>query len=217
MTSAAELSYYKDRDDAVRPGDIVRLSPFFQALRPPLLHVSPNKSEKSGRLLTDLLGGRGAGVPEKVAGGQKATEFVVPGKLDFALLLTRGCDIDTNPHRQLAAIRPLSIVQGEGPKADVIDGKTTSLHYLPPAERNGVRLFGDSLIDFRFIVTLDKDLFNGLVRPIALTRTGLLDVYFSWMRHTIGQKIPATTTCTCGAAVPVFAVVEEIANPPDDY
>jgi hypothetical protein len=221
MNSATPIAppYYKDPDATVRPGDIMRLAPFFQAIRAPLVHVSSNKSLKGGRELTDLVGGRGAVVPEKVLLGQKETEFVVPGRFDFALLLTRGCDIEETPHRQLAAIRPLAVVQGGAErKADVIEGKATSLHYLPPAKAAGVALFDDSFIDFRFIVTLSKDLFDGLHRPLALTRDGLLDVYFSWMRHAIGQKIPATTSCLgCGEPVPVFAAIEEVANPPADY
>jgi hypothetical protein len=216
--AAPPLRYYKEPDATVRPGDIVRLSPYFHPLRRPLLHVSTNKSVKQGRLLTDLLGDeRGATVPATVASGQKETEFVVRGKFDLAVLLTRGCDIENGVHRQLAAIRPLSVVQGVEHQAEVIEGKHTSLHYLPPAEREGASLFGESVVDFRQIVTLNRELFDGLDRPLALTREGLLDIYFNWMRHTIGQKVPATTTCVCGAAVPVFAAVAEMASPPVDY
>jgi hypothetical protein len=214
------MSYYKDPDPVVRPGDIVRLSPFFQSLRPPIVHVSSSKSVTDGRHRTDLLGGvGGAVVPTKILSGERKTEFVVPGKLDFALLLTRGCDIENGSHRQLAAIRPLATVQGEEKQADVIEGKTTSLLYLPAAAPDGRQLFGDSFIDFRYIVTLDKGLFDTLERPISLSPDeGLLDVYFGWMRHTIGKKVPVTTTCpSCSTPIPVFEAVREIANPPADY
>jgi hypothetical protein len=217
VADEAEASFYKPPDEKVRPGDVVRLSPFFQALKDPLVHLGPNKIMKGGRQLGDLLGGPGEPVPAAVLNG-KQTEFVVRGKLDFALLLTRGCDIDKGSQRQLAAIRPLTTVQGVEQQASIIEGKTMSLHYVPASERNGIALFPESFVDFRYIVTLDASSFDKLERVTALARTGLLDVYFGWMRHTIGQRIPATLDCKqCGAPIPVFAGVAEIANPPADY
>lgn len=218
-TEAQEFAYYKDPDDKVRPGDIVRLSPVYQALRLPLTHLGAEQKAKGDRILAEVLGRDGAGtVPPAVVNGKKDSKFVVPGRLDYAVLLTRGCDIDHGRVRQLAAIRPLSTVQGVEEQEAIIDGKHLSLHFLPPATVNGGQLFDRSFVDFRYIVTLRQDLFDSLNRPLALTPDALLDLYFGWMRHTTGKEIPPTLDCSeCGHAVPVFEEVAEIAAPDADY
>jgi hypothetical protein len=213
-----EVPFYRTPETKVRPGDIVSFSPAFQALKKPVAHLGIEQS-KGDRVLAELHGGtKGAAVPAAVQEGRKDTKFVVPGRLDFGLLLTRGCDIDHGRLRQLAAIRPLSAVQGVEDQAAVIEGRHTSLHYLPPAEVAGQRLFDRSFVDFRYIVTLHESLFETLTRPISLSREALFDVHFGWLRHTTGKEIPQSLPCAkCGEMVEVFAQVEEIAAPDADY
>ncbi len=88
------VNYYKAPDTTVRQGDIVRLGPHFRALKPPLLHVSVNKTTKKDRVYGELLGGEGSPLPGRIVSGEKDTEFIVPGRLDTAILVTRGCDIE---------------------------------------------------------------------------------------------------------------------------
>lgn len=219
-TEAAEPAYYKRPDEKVRPGDIVRLSPVYQALRLPLTHVGAEQKAKGNRIQGELHGREGGGaIPSAVLNGKKDGRFVVPGRLDCAVLLTRGCDIDHGRVRQLAAIRPLSTVQGVDEQAAIIEGKHMSLHYLPPPTGGqNDKVFGRSFVDFRYIVTVRQELFETLERPLALTADALLDLYFGWMRHTTGKEIPVELDCSeCGHPVPVFEEVAEIASPPVDY
>jgi hypothetical protein len=220
-TDEVDIPFYKAPDDTVRPGDVVRLSPNLSALKPPLVHVASNKAVRSGRLTAELLGAASGGtVPAVIADGKKETELVFKGKLDLALLLTRGCDIDHGKVRQLAAIRPLTEMQKEEDKIAVIEGKHVGLHYLPRATlpSSGETLFDESFVDFRYIVTVHAEFFATLTRPLALTREGLLDLYFSWMRHTIGKEIPPTLTCaTCRKPVTIFTEVAAMIEPPPDY
>jgi len=154
-----------------------------------------------------------------VSEGRKDTKLVVAAVLTWAVLLTRGCDIDNGLQRQLAVLRPLSILQGVEVKEAVILGRHSSLHYVPkPAEVQGAALFEESFVDFRFVVTMHRDAFDKLERPIALTRDGLLDMYFSWMRHTIGPQVSRKSPCpSCKTEIEVFQVVEDLLRPHPDY
>jgi hypothetical protein len=212
-TEPPEPEFYKQPDAKVRPGDIVRLSPAFRALKE-MTHVG-QEQPKPGRVTAELLGrSNGAPAPAHVLNGTRDTKFVVPGKLEFAILLTRGCDIDHGKVRQLAAIKPLSTVQGVENQAAVIEGRHTSLHFLPAAPGH----FDRSYVDFRYIVTIGQELFDTLDRPLAVTRDALMVLYFGWMRHTTGRDIPQTLDCTaCNHPIEVFQEIAEIVNPEDDY
>jgi hypothetical protein len=208
-TTADEPPFYRTPDDKVRPGDILQLAPHFQALKPPLVHVGAEQT-KSERVHAEILGGtRGAAVTEAIRNGRKDTKFVVPGKFDYAVLLTRGCDIDNGKLRQLAAIRPLSTVQEVEAQAAVIEGRHTSLYYLPACAVDGTLLFDRSFVDFRYVVTMHDKVFAGLARPVSLSREAVYDLYFGWMRHTMGKEISQVIPCPrCNATVDVFAEIE---------
>jgi hypothetical protein len=65
---------------------------------------------------------------------------------------------------------------------------------------------------------MHRDAFDKLERPIALTRDGLLDMYFSWMRHTIGPQVARKKPCpSCETEIEVFQVVEDLLRPQPDY
>lgn len=132
-------------------------------------------------------------------------------------MLTRGCDIENSPVRQIAAIRPLSVINKADQEA-VILGKHCSVQYLPPAAIDGHSIFGDSIIDFRYVATLHRDYFDQLERPVALTRDALLSLYFGWTRHTLGPQFQDTQPCpSCGQSISVFQFQEVILQPPVDY
>ena len=79
-------------------------------------------------------------------------------------------------------------------------------------------LFEEGFVDFRFVITMHRDLFATFARPIALTRDGVLDLYFSWMRHTIGPQVQRKAPCpSCSAEVEVFPVAEDFLRPQPDY
>jgi hypothetical protein len=132
-----ETHFYKIPDEKVRPGDIVRLGPSFRALKE-LIHVGPQSMSK-GHVSAALYGVSGSSPPPRDAlEGKKDTRLVVPAILTWGILLTRGCDIDNGPHRQVAVLRPLSLLQGVEVKEAVILGKHNSLHYLPKPDLTAV-------------------------------------------------------------------------------
>jgi hypothetical protein len=104
-------------------------------------------------------------------------------------------------------------------KEAVILGEHSSLHYMPkPGAVPGGEMFEESFLDFRFVITMHSDAFDKLERPIAMTRDGLLDVYFSWMRHTIGPQVRRKAPCpSCKTEIEIFRVVEDLLRPPPDY
>jgi len=214
-----EPSIYKTPDEKVRPGDIVRLGPSFRALKE-LIHVGPQTTGKGGQVSAALLGPSGGGLPAKdVAEGKKDTRLIVPAVLSWGVLLTRGCDIENGRQRQVAGIRPLTVLQTIEAKEAVIRGEHSSLHYMPkPPALSGSEMFEESFLDFRFVVTMHGDAFDKLERPIAMTRDGLLDMYFSWMRHTIGPQVKRKAPCpSCKTEIEVFQMVEDLLRPQPDY
>lgn len=214
----SDSDVYQAPDSVVRPGDIVRLSPTLKAIRTPLVHTG-REMIRSSNVTAELLGrGDSVAVPDAVKRGEKDTKFVVPGKLDFGVLMTRGCDIDNTKLRQVAAIRPLSTIQGDDNQIAVIEGRHKSLFFLPRAQSGPVVLFDRSYVDFRYIVTLHEDHFSTLDRPISVTRNILLDMYFCWLRHTTGKEIKQQHSCPhCGNEVDPFQDVLETIAPGDDY
>lgn len=221
-----EAEWYKAPDAKVRPGDIVQFTPIYRALPLPLLAANPSASTKKGKKYREIWGYEdGAPFPPKVAKGNQESAFLVPGILEsYGVLITRGCDIDSGRVRQVAPIRPLSLIKGGGSRtaednqAAVIDGRHMSLHYLPPVQNALGKLFEDSFVDFRFVVTLRDDLFNTLARPLALSRPALLDIYLSWVTHTTGKEVPAEGRCpNCASVVHLLEDVDQILYPPPDY
>lgn len=212
-TSDDEPAVFRAPEGVVRPGDIVRLSPSFKALKA-LEHLDRQETVHKGRATAARLAI--ADAPADVRSGKSLARLIVESKLEWALLVTRGCDVDHGKERQLVLLRALNEFQPTH-HAPIIDGERVGLHYLPKPDDDHWGI-GDRVADFRFVVTLHKELFNQLERPVSLTRDALLDLYFSWMQHTIGKHIPATTPCPeCGAAVAVFHAVEEVATPDADY
>src|SRR5262245_59358099 len=135
--------WYRLPDTKTRPGDIFALAPSWRATKPPLRVGGNVQKGKDDRELMEILGG-GAKypLPPKVADGRQDGTFLVPGRTSFGILLTRGCEIDHGRMRQLAVIRPLAEVQGDGERsreqaqADIIDGKMFAAHYLPGVPRD---------------------------------------------------------------------------------
>jgi hypothetical protein len=209
--------YYENAGGTVRPGDILRLSPNLLALKDGV-HIGAEQRGRDGRT-AKLLGLPDSPPPHAdVLEGRRESKIIVPVKLSWAVLLTRGCDIDKRAQRQVAAIRPLVLIRGPDEQAAVIRGDHNSLHYLPEATLDGRAWFPESFVDFRYTMTLDRALFEQIERPFALTRDGLYDLYFGWLRHTMGPQVQRTRPCeTCGAPVSVFQYVVEALRPPPDY
>jgi hypothetical protein len=212
-----ELPFYKRADDQCRPGDIVRLAPSFRALKQ-LVHIGAEQ-KAPGRTTAILHGvSDSLPIPAGVLEGKTDARLTVPGLMTWGVLLTRGCDIDHGPVRQLAVIRPLSTMTRVDDQEAVIRGQHTSVHYFPKAHLDGKDFFADSFVDFRFVLTLHRDLFAVLDRPLALTREGLFDLYFSWTRHALGNQLQKTKPCPhCQCAVPVFELASQMLQPPLDY
>ncbi len=216
-----EAWYYKEPDNTVRPGDIIALAPIYKALASPLCLASPNKNAKKGRAYCEIWGlPDGGAIPKRVNQGGKECVFLVDGiREQYAVLLTRGCDIESGKVRQVAPVRPLTLIQGGGGRtaeqnrAAVIDGQHMSLHYLPESN-----LFPDSFLDFRYVATIRRDLFDTFERPLALSRDALFDLYMSWVTHTTGKKVPAEGRCpSCQGVVHFLRDVDQVLQPPLDY
>lgn len=210
---------YRAPEEIVRQGDIIQLAPVGRATREHLHVGQEQKKTVAGKTARSAWLLEPADLPTKIATGQQASRLVVPGILSWAILLTRGCDIENSDQRQVAFLRPLKDFGADAMQASIIDGKHTSLHFLPEAAVNGgAQLFADSVVDFRFVITLHRELFDQLARPIGLAHAALKDVYLSWLRHTTGKFISITVPCgSCGTPVPVFQEVQAMANPPDDF
>jgi len=197
----------------VRPGDIVSLAPIYRALK--VIRHLGNEQKAKDKVSVTLL--EQSQLSQAVARGEQDSRFVVPGLLSWGVLLTRGCDIDNGKERQVAFLRPLRTFGDEKVQASIVDGMHTSLHYLPKPSLGDCPL-EESVVDFRFVVTLHRDVFGVLSRPLSLTREAVLDIYFSWMKHATGSHVPSTVPCpTCKCPVEVFRAVADVANPSDDY
>jgi hypothetical protein len=214
------IGFYKLPDEAVRPGDIVALAPSYRALKD-LIHVGPEQKSK-GQVTARLMGLPGHEDPPKGALQGKDTRLIVPATLTWGVLLTRGCDVDQGPQRQVAVIRPLALLQEISVKEACIRGEHSSLYYLPMPElgtdAGETPLFSESFVDFRFIASLHRDAFSRLARPLSLTRDAVLDLYFGWLRHTIGPQVKRKAPCSsCGTAMDVFQVAEDFLRPNPNY
>lgn len=210
--------FYKSPDEKVRPGDIVELGPTFRALKD-VVHVGSQQIAKQ-QVTAKIFGVAGfEAAPRAILEGRADTKLVVPGTLSWAVLLTRGCDIDNGPQRQVAVIRPLTLLQDVAAKEAVILGKHSSLYYLPKPEPAAPSpLFEESFIDFRFVATLHRDAWDRLTRRVSLSRAALLDLYFAWMKHTIGPQVQRKAPCpACNTEIEMFQVVEDFLRPQPDY
>lgn len=208
-----EVPLFRSPDEKVRPGDIVRLSPWLKALKS-LEHLDTQETNHKGRIMAarvDL-----SQAPVAVREGRDAARLIVASKLEWGVLLTRGCDVDHGRERQVAVLRSLREFNPPD-HAPIINGERIGLHYIP--EPNGDVLgMGERVADFRFIATIHRDVFDRLERPLSLTPAALTDLYFGWMRHTIGKRVPDTAPCpSCGTPVEIFRLVEELATPSGDY
>jgi hypothetical protein len=212
--------FYKMPDSVVRPGDIVRLAPIYRRLKESILVSNQVETRKKpDRKVVDLLGVSGSlPIPDAVRNGEKDTRFVVPGHHGWAVLLTRGCDVEHSRVRQVAPIFPLTRISDEGDRVSVIEGKHVSTFYFPEPEADFSVAIPDSFADLRYTLTLDQDLFNALDRPLALTRDALLTLYLAWIKHVMGGGVRDSVECAaCGADVRVFDLVESSIVPPTDY
>jgi hypothetical protein len=205
---------YRTPEDKVRPGDIVRSSPTYRPLKA-LQYVGANATAKGGLPIVPLIAP--TDVSPAIAGGAD-TRLLVPSFLSWGVLVTRGCDVDHSSDRQIVWIRPLSTWPADQ-RPSIIEGKVVSLHYLPESKADDGRvLFPESAVDFRVIVTLHKQVFDTLDRPVSLTPSGLTDLRLSWLRHTLGAHVPTTEPCPqCGTEVDVFRPIEECVTPVGDY
>lgn len=213
MTDSSSL-YYRAADTVVRQGDFVRCAPNFLLLKT-LEHVGQREKSQHGTkgflLPHDT-------VPEKISKNGGLTSLVVPAHFSWMMLLTRGCDIDKGHVRQLVPRKPLTEIQEDERKADLINGKFNSLLYLPEMRVSDTEVVAEGFLDFRSIVSVKRELFDQLARPIGLTHGLLQTIYLGWIRHASGTVIPTHAECSgCGAAVPVFHVVQDAVTPPDDF
>lgn len=207
-----EVVVFREPETKVRPGDIVRLSPWLKPLKQ-LQHLDRQETPYKGKQTAarvDI-----ADAPKNIREGKADARLIVESKLEWGLLLTRGCDIDHSKERQLVVLR--SLAEFNEHRAPIIRGERVSLHYIPAPASDSLGI-GERVADFRFVVTLHKDLFDGMQRPLSLTPTALLDLYFTWMNHTLGKSVPETMPCPkCETPVDVLRFVEAIATPSGDY
>ena len=170
-----DAGWYRKPDEKVRPGDIFQLTPSFRALKPPML-ATGNREERKGREYVELFGSKGGPVPDRVAKGQQDGAMLLPARLSFGILLTRGCEVENGKVRQLAVLRPLAEIQTDGKRpaddlqADIIEGRMFAAHYLPEAPAEFGVALPDSYVDFRYVCTVNQGWLETLVRPISLTR-----------------------------------------------
>jgi hypothetical protein len=208
-----EIPLFRRAEEKVRPGDIVRLSPWLKALKS-LQHLDAQETTHKGRTTAARIDLSDA--PLDVRYGKAAARLIVDSKLEWGALLTRGCDVDHGKERQIVVLR--SLKEFNLPHhAAIINGEHVGLHYIPEPDGNPHGI-GERVADFRFIATLHRDVFDTLERTLSLTPAALMDLYFGWMRHTIGKRVPDTAPCpSCGTLVDVFRSVEELATPSGDY
>lgn len=208
-----EVPFFRAPDEKVRPGDIVRLSPWLKALRR-LEYLDAQQIKQKERILAARV--ELSQAPVAVREGRDAARLIVASKLEWGVLVTRGCDVDNGPERQLVVLRSLRDFNLPD-HASIINGKRIGLHYIPEPNDDTLGM-GERVADFRFVATLHRDVFDTLERPLSLTPAALTDLYFGWMHHTIGKRVPTTAPCpNCGTPVEVFRLVEEVATPSGDY
>lgn len=224
MANEEDDAWYRLPDEKTRPGDVFSLAPSWRALKPPLRAGGNTERRRNEREFIEILGGAKHPLPAKVAEGRHDGIFLVPGRAALGLLLTRGCEVEHGQMRQLALIRPLSEVQGDGERnaeqvrADIIDGKMFSAHYLPavPRELAG-KIFEDSYVDFRYVCTATEAFLASLKRVVSLSRTAVHQLYFGWLRHTTGF-VPQEGPCPeCRARIPLLVREAGLLTPPEDW
>jgi hypothetical protein len=209
-----EVLLFRPAEEKIRPGDIVRLSPWLRALKSPLQHLDAQETKHQERPMAARIDLSQASVA--IREGRKDVRLIVASKLEWGVLLTRGCDVDHRNERQVVVLRSLKEFNVSH-HAPIINGEHVGLHYIPEPSGDVLGI-GERVADFRFIATLHRDVFDELERPLSLTPAALTDLYFGWMRHTIGKRVPDTAPCpSCGTPVEVFRLVEEIATPSGDY
>ncbi len=224
MMTASDTAegWYRPPDEKVRPGDIFALAPSLQALKPPLKTAGNSQTAKDGRELVEVLGDKRP-LSNKVATGQQDGVFLVTGRATFGVLLSRGCEVDSGPARQLAVIRPLAGIRGDGQRtaeenqAGVIDGNAFASHFLPAVPPEMGAIFPDSYVDFRYVCTLTAPLLSHFERRVSLSRDALGHLYFAWMRHTTGHTLRQGQCPKCNETIPVFVEHPGMLVPPDDW
>jgi len=214
----ADEGYYLAPDsEKVRQGDIVALAPMVWPIRPPPWGVLNSGQEKNERRKAQH--GRPSTWPRKRLQGADDVDIVVTARLRWAMLLTRGCDVDKGRRqRQLAPIRPLSTISSEDDQLAVVEGRAVGLHYIPPVPQGLGSLFGHAYVDFRGVTTLHADLFDELERPLSVTRGALQEVYLAWVTHATGRRLSIAASCPhCGKPVPLLVEARDQVRPDEDY
>jgi hypothetical protein len=219
----SDLTWYRVPDEKLRPGDIFRFAPALRAAKAPLRIAGRQITGKGGVKTHEVLEHPTFdSVASSTQRGGETTLFL-PGRLTLGIVLSRGCEIDKGRLRQVAQIRPLAELQGDGQRAahelqaDLIDGKMFAAHYLPEVPAALGSHFPDSYVDFRYICTLDNSLLDPTSRLVSLSRDALHQLYFGWLRHTTGA-VPEPSPCPkCNQEIPLLVEAPGLLSPPEDW
>lgn len=207
---------YRAPGGIFRQGDIFDGVPIAGAAALPLQVVGKPQTQKGGAVVSQVFGGKtGHALPAAVADGRERGDAVGPVRLERALLLSRGCDIDHAKTVQFAPVRPLSAAGGEAMQVAIIDGRAKSCHFLPGEPTLGVQ---DCFVDFRQISTVKAADLGALTRVVGLTRVGVRLLYPALLRHLTAAEVRLEGTCgECGATVPLLSQIKDLLDPPEDY
>lgn len=207
---------YRAPEGTVRQGDLFDGVPVVGAAPFPLQVVGKPQTQKGGVVVSQVFGGRtGHALPAAVADGRERGEAVVPIRLERALLLSRGCDIDHAKTVQFAPVRALSTAGGDAVKVAIIEGRAKSCHFLPADSALGVQ---DCFVDFRQIATVKTEDVAKFRRVAGLTRAGVRLLYPAFLRHLTAAELRLEGTCdACGATVPLLSQMSNLLDPPEDY
>jgi hypothetical protein len=111
------------------------------------------------------------------------------GKKAFAIVLTHDCEIDNDDdehYRQVALIRPLSVISEPADRQTIVEGGHIGRLYLPPYPPD----FPESYIDLRAITTLRRAALPPALRLVSLTDHGRKWLQSGLMRYFTEKSAP---------------------------
>lgn len=211
----SSIQVYRSPDLTFRQGDVFEGVPIAQPLATPYLTVG-TPIERKGVMTAQVFGIAGnAALPDAVANGRSPGDFIAKIRLQRAILLTRGCDVDKGRPLQFAPIRPLSVVSGEAAQLAIVEGRHANCHFLPGDDSLNLPV---SFVDFRTITSVASGSLPNFRRVTSLTHSALKSVYFSMVRHITRAQLVDDANCdACGAPVSVLREIPRLMEPPEDY
>ena len=206
---------YRAPAGTVRQGEIFDGVPISAPVPLPLI-VAGKPTNPKGTMTAQIFGGPSPhALPPAVAQGRDRGDALVPVKLERAVLLSRGCDIDHAKAVQFAPVRPLTAAGGTEMQVAIIDGRAKSCHFIPGDEALGI---ARSFVDFRQITSVKSEALGSLTRVAGMTRDGVGLLYLALLRHLTAAEVRLEGTCgSCGATVPLLSQIKATLDPPEDY